>query len=655
MSRITGFKLVNICQHGEFEANLDIGMYAVVGPNGCGKTNILRGLVFGLTGLVDGLWGSKQTLQKDGASTPGYSEVRFEHDGKAYTVHRWSVAGTKFTDYVKGDSEKNVATGTKAVDAFMEQVFGMPCRLMFQVCWGRQGELAYWLTGTASMISTLLSQVFDTTGLEKVRAAIKNRMDVIANLPVSGQEQLDKAVAGLAALKTDEELDAEVAAARKRLADADAKLKAIETARSNGETEEKLYLRKQAAWTRRENDEKLLEKLPEGKNPYGKSLHELEELDNKLYQTFTGAMTQLSKAQDKRDQAQRNVDAMVASLKDLLVSNAEINEKLDAPTDVCAVCGQPVTDKEAYVKCMCKQLTGFQTRMAYEADCKKQHDLLMATKQGQEHIVRTAEQEIAELKKLCDATDAEKDVVVGAIRHERRLEVMVRLEATKAEIAELDKMPVLSKENDDEALHAAQVEFIQASKSLEALTDQRSRTQTTRNLLQEQKTYAEKLVQQHGINKEAREVLSELRDVFSQNRAQARYLRERISELNVRLQEFVSNTGMPFSLRLDEEQRLFMYKTADGYEHPAAHLSGAQKAMSAVALQMALFQVMQPNMMLYLLDEPTEALDEENKAIMGRMFHRMNMLMPKVRGTMLVVTRDELVVAGCTGTLQAAH
>jgi DNA repair exonuclease SbcCD ATPase subunit len=230
---------------------------------------------------------------------------------------------------------------------------------------------------------------------------------------------------------------------------------------------------------------------------------------------------------------------------------------------------------------------------------------------------------------------------------------MARLEATKAEIAELDKMPVLSKENDDEALHAAQVEFIQASKSLEALTDQRSRTQTTRNLLQEQKTYAEKLVQQHGINKEAREVLSELRDVFSQNRAQARYLRERIAELNVRLQEFVSNTGMPFSLRLDEEQRLFMYKTADGYEHPAAHLSGAQKAMSAVALQMALFQVMQPNMMLYLLDEPTEALDEENKAIMGRMFHRMSMMMPKIGGTMLIVTRDDQIVAGCAATVEA--
>lgn len=656
MSRLKALRLVNICQHALFEARLDVGMYAVVGPNGCGKTNILRGLVFGLTGLVDGLWGGKQTLQKDGVSTPGYVEVAFEHEGSDYVVKRWSVAGARFTDTVKGPEGRQAIVGTKNVDAFMEEVFGMPCRLMFQVCWGRQGELAQLLTGTASSISTLLSQVFDTTGLEKVRAAIKNRMDVIASLPVSGQEQLDKAVNGLAALPSDEELDKAVDDAQQERDAADTALRTIEASRKTGETFEKLRLMTMHATHILENDRKALELLPkDAVNPFGNPLVVLEGRRTEVADRLASAQAKIAATESNERIAQTNVDAMVKAIRDLLEQNSAVNEKLDAPSDVCAVCGQPVTDKAAYAKCMCKQLTGFETRAAYETDCRKKHDMYMATKNDQERVLRLALSNKQAFIRERDEAEAELAVLDDAVKCERRKALEAKVADDEARLKEIRAIPVLDKENDDEAYNNAQMEFIKASKALEAATERRTTARTTRKLLTEQKEFAEKLVKQYAVNKEAREILSELRDVFSQNRAQARYLRERIAELNVRLQEFVSNTGMPFTLRLDEEQRLFMYRTADGYEHPAAHLSGAQKAMSAVALQMALFQVMQPNMMLYLIDEPTEALDDENKAVMGRMFHRMRMLMPKVHGTMLVVTRDELVVAGATGTLQAAQ
>lgn len=82
-------------------------------------------------------------------------------------------------------------------------------------------------------------------------------------------------------------------------------------------------------------------------------------------------------------------------------------------------------------------------------------------------------------------------------------------------------------------------------------------------------------------------------------------------------------------------------------EHPACHLSGAQQSMSALALQMALFEAMRPNLNLYLIDEPAEALDEENKLVMADMFSRMTRMLPSVDGTMLIVTRDRPIVEAC--------
>ena len=139
---------------------------------------------------------------------------------------------------------------------------------------------------------------------------------------------------------------------------------------------------------------------------------------------------------------------------------------------------------------------------------------------------------------------------------------------------------------------------------------------------------------------------------MSQQRGQARYLKARIEQLNSRLARFMRLTEMPFSLKLDPDERVFTFTTQDGYVHPAVHLSGAQKSMSAVALQMALLAVMRPGMNLYLVDEPAEALDGANKLVLAGMFHRLNKMFANMDGTMLVVTRDEQIVESCENNIE---
>ena len=62
---------------------------------------------------------------------------------------------------------------------------------------------------------------------------------------------------------------------------------------------------------------------------------------------------------------------------------------------------------------------------------------------------------------------------------------------------------------------------------------------------------------------------------------------------------------------------------------------------------MALYSIAVPRMNLYLVDEPTEALDNGNKMVMASMFDRLNRMLPKVDGTMLIITRDQPVIDSC--------
>lgn len=58
--------LKNACQHADLVIILPQGLSAIVGPNGAGKSSILRLVAYGLTGLIDGTWGTQSNLQKDG-------------------------------------------------------------------------------------------------------------------------------------------------------------------------------------------------------------------------------------------------------------------------------------------------------------------------------------------------------------------------------------------------------------------------------------------------------------------------------------------------------------------------------------------------------------------------------------------------------------
>ena len=654
MFRITGLRLTNICQHTALTTDIKPGLTAVIGRNGSGKTSLLRALVYGLTGLVDGSWGSQQSLQKDGSVVVGSVEVDFTDGSETYTVKRCAAASPKFPDVVFDSKGNTLAQRRQKVNEYMETVFGMPCPLMFQVCWGRQGELASLLKATPATVSTFLSQVFDTKQLEKIREKLKLQLDTIAQFPSSCGDSLQADKEALEALLPESQLQATVDALSAAHTKATDSLQQLLLKQSNAISKEDYESAKQALETRLAGLQQALAELNFATSPakpedslqsLQAQLSEAERKHSKLTQSSLTCSFNLKETEGKLEAANKE-------LKQTRQQWKTFTEQIkQAETHTCMFCGGEVTNHEAYKKAMLK--------FAFSCDdFAKSETAQQEKEQALQQQIQLLEGTKAKTKALMAETAAEFSAadlaLLGAsekVNAAQYWKLTNDIEDVKHSLDTLGGTPVL----DDElaaAISSAEDEVQNISAKLNEARNTLIETRANRTLLERAIAASSKLVKQAEINMEARRVLAFIRDALSQPRAQARYLRTRIERLNLELARYLTLTGMPFSLKLDPESRTFVFTTPEGVQHPASHLSGAQQAMSAVALQMALFAVMQPNLNLYLIDEPTESLDDGNKATMADMFAKMQAMLPSVEGTMLIVTRDEPVIASCGNTIE---
>lgn len=660
---ITNLYVNNICQYDEFNVPVCCGLMAVCGKNGSGKTTLLRALMYGLTGLVDGSWGTQQSLQKDGSTTPGFVEVDFTDlaSGDKYHIRRYSAAGAKWPDTLaekKADLEwVFIAKGRKLVNEKLQGLFGISHALLFQLVWGRQGQLDQLLTSPAAYISTFLSSVFDLKHLEQLRDRLKNSIDSIAvmadpmneitNLAVERKQLED----GLQQLKDNVEADQ----------------KAYDLASAN--LSDALVRSKSDAVVKAKQLQDLVESYKVGmldlaqlrnilekengvpKEFFDSDADQIRALIPPLVEAVNGAMAKASALQEEADRIavelgsinlqKTQLEYQVKTLKDAEQRKTALEP---LPGGFCPLCEHAIDDNMDIFNQKVDAMFGFDP-----AQLKTAEEALTACCAKQQQL--TEEAESISNKRLVEI-DTVKSLTFDRHNYEGLLKY---LEDKKKLDDNLFKQQHLKVSGvDQEAVYEAREEQRQVDvckrrleSSKQALTAAETRIAVISGTLDR----LEQEKEQYDINAEARQLLATLRDVFSQQRAQARYFASKITTLNARLQDFLESTGMPFSLRLNPDTRTFDYTTADGYQHPACHLSGAQKNISAVALQMALVEVIQPNLNLFLFDEPSEALDVENKYIMAEMFKKMNRLLPSIGGTMMIVSRDEQLIESCENVI----
>lgn len=672
MFRITHIKFHNICQYTDMESPINEGLTAVCGANGIGKTNCLRAITYALTGLVDGSWGNQQRLQQDGTADPGYAEVRFTgrsslHCG-TFEIRRYSTSSTKFPDrivQIMDETETVVAARRSAVDKFMGEILGIPVSLFFQICWGRQGQLDNLLTAPAAAINTFLAAVFDTKYLDKLREKLKSAIDSIATFSPTCKTQLEEATEALKALDPVENLERRLTAAKTQARGLSAAVTDLKARKSNARSADALERDKTATTTQLAQIRQYLSAYKESPEPSRPDMSKKDVqaiIDER--NSFLDAKNQQYAKISSRMSA---IDIQVGVLKDALnkyrkeVEDTVSNLKSTHDT-VCHLCKGQIVDRDSYERERWKLVTGFETESEYRASADaeiQKHDKFIASQEKRMdelrkeldavcEEVKTGIQEVEDAKELlkyADAWETWNDAYQKFVQH-KQMETML-----SERLEQLNSAVVFS-DADASNLAAFEQDLANTNEMIQSLQEQIADRNAKRKYLEQVIETNTKAVEQYEINTEARKILTNLRDVYSQQRAQARYLNTKVTEINKRIAEYLEETSMPFSLYLNEQTHVFEYKTTAGYIHPASHLSGAQKNISSVILQMTLLSVIEPDMNLFLIDEPSEALDVQNKFIMSELFQKLNNLLPAIEGVMLIVSRDEQIIDSCSNVLQ---
>lgn len=661
MYLLKSMTMKSICQYDSQEIDFDKGLTAVCGRNGSGKSTLLRALAYGLTGLVDGSWGTQKDLQKDGIIVPGYVTVVLADldGGRTLTIKRYATGGPKYADSItetKDDTTKEVALRRQAVDAYLADCYGISCRLLFQIFWLRQSQIDLLLTSPAAQVNAFLAEVFDMRGIETVRDRIKTTVDSIATGFAGTAEEIAATEGELENLPTAESIEEGLAA--------------VDAEMAEREKEHDAFMQKYGRDLDMDDTEQRYKKLKNDIAGYRKTLELVNETLSKLngpieHPDMEGlSIQQLDDAilhqEERVRQLRRNMDAAESAEKsaattrlDLIRREEEMVGKLMCP-DKCELCGGPVTDPDMYMHKQCKLLTGFDTVHEFK------DSIAAAVKKAEtaESTNKATHKQYAEALGIQEATlhtmqEKRKQYANAELWREKNTTKATCAALLKSMVPEMQKLEVLVNRGDE--IRQKMDEINANTKELKRIYDEAhgmaARVKERRELLTNQLEKLKKRLEQETINREARTVLMDLRDGLSTSRVQARYLASKIREINRNLSHFMTYTGMPFSLYLREDAHTFAFKTADGYEHPSVHLSGAQKNMSAVALQMALFTVIHPNINLFLIDEPSEALDDGNKVVMADMFQRMNNMLSAMNGTMLIVSRDDKMVESCETVL----
>ena len=649
--RLCRISIDDVCQYRHGRATVCQGLTAVIGPNGSGKTNLLRGLMFGLTGMVDGSWGTQGDLQRDGAVTPGSVTVELcDHDMHSYVIYRPVRPSGQCQDRLEVDG-KVVARRRKAVDAALEELLGVPMSLLFRVAWGRQGELAQLLVAPAASVSTFLAQVFDTRFVEVIRDRVKSQLDTVATLAPVTREQVDAVAAELEQLPADSVLDALESAARETRNEAFLEWDRLQTLyRDSGKERlcaDLAAVQAELAGLGADETEPVNDPYPDITDAeladrveaLGKSSAE-HLATARAYAEYAG------KALDAANGVSRSIGTLDETRKRVMSQREDALKTLRATdgASVCPTCGRPLdsdcrdaVDAAASaardrLDALERDLGGISSRLNELRDEQRK------SMEARDGMLKRAEDEQAAAK---SATDERNGLL--RIRRARRIA------ALRAQESELNER--ISQCPDDGEVIAAQGRYTSAEEMLSKALAARSETGARRELLSRMLDETRAAHEQYKLNSRARATLAEVRDILSQSRAQAYYMSCRINELNLSLAHYQKQTDMPFTLRLDPESRTFIATTEQGYDHPACHLSGAQRSMAAVALQMAVMRVLPLRLNLYMVDEPAEALDDANKVVMGQLFYQMRDILSAVSGTMLVVTRDAHVIAACNQTI----
>lgn len=142
--KITRIKLKDWGRHKLLEKTVDAQVVGLLGPNGCGKTTVLKAVEYALTGILPDKAETYVRGMGDGDANNGSVTLWFEKDGREGVIFRQVGASPKR----KLEWDGLTLTKAKEVEEALEEIFGADRQAVSNAVFVSQGELDRMLFGT---------------------------------------------------------------------------------------------------------------------------------------------------------------------------------------------------------------------------------------------------------------------------------------------------------------------------------------------------------------------------------------------------------------------------------------------------------------------------------------------------------------------------
>ena len=711
--RLRQLQLKHFCQHADRVINFPVGVTGIIGANGTGKSNIVKGLRFALLGDSgnDGSKADDMNWEAPADAKGGSVKLLFESGGVDGDVSR-SITQARASMKHGDRHEKSV----NSVNPAILELLGLPKKTVQDVIFVLQGDIEAILFEEPAERKKRFQGLFGIDKAEPMRVVLQRELAEIGEPPSDErlkelqttldsaidpqlrqlrerQEQLKEQVKGL----DDETLSAIIETVNKRqsistqLTELTAEIEQRQ-AQAN-ELAERLQQDIDAAKVRdaeaseiRQQIETLRDEVStlKSKRSMGEAIKRWEADKVRCQKALETTPPVQPTTVEAIDQARADVNEVRAELapKKAFVNTFERS----VGTPLCPTCGQPVPNAGDHAAQLKVEIQTVEQQLAAVteaiASSERDYQQYLNAKATYDALVKSSKDRLAEIDEQLKCT-GDLSAVCG---NEARLaevqaqlaqllgrEEALRQESTKMSslhtaaatlrgaldtftkqrdtlATQLAELPELS-DADKQAAEAHRAALTAARTESANIEGQIAQLQSNRaTLVLEIDTLKTQISRADGL-KQYRQYCERARTLFHHDCLPLLVTQAYLSGLNAKLNEYLRTFSMPFQCMIRDDLSVTCI-IGNGVERSAARLSGGQKVALSIAFRFAVYSLFASTAGFMVLDEPTAYLDNDRIAAVVELLQQVRQYAHSAGMQLIIPTHEPALMEACDATIE---
>lgn len=689
--RLVSAKLVNVCQHKELSVEFGAGITGVFGRNGVGKSNLFSMIAASLTNDFSVVPGTKEQNVRWGMPSDerSYVSTVWSHDNRKFSLTR-GLSPSKNSLKVAGGKE---ITKTAEINNVLGSLLSCNKQLIDEFMFVRQGELFSFISARPAARAVLLAQLCQVEKAEKLWNLLGEQIkldSVMIQLPTRDRDELERR---LREVETEEvAILSKLRTAKKNLlddAERDHVSASLRKYATKGELKRTLREKSDRANKLRNRQEQLEKALDEHRQKHRSAKQFIE--DNKeeagVYKNTISKLEESAKKLARKKWLLRQLEQPLP-VKPRTPTGYEPSEKLQEEIsrlkaeqsliekrnaalegrDECPTCGSVVSpEQKAKINGGGSELKKIANQLAQlieQSRTSRGYEKALNTFHSEDAVARlhvrswrseldrlgdVAEQhsatKLANMEAFLSRFDQMRDNLSGYLARandaadrlkettEELQEQRASLTVTRKKLADLKTLP------DREGLRERWTKHKQAKSTRLTLRGRLTAIREEHTRLSSWLAEIDEFEKRSKAAKEWIEDLESYRGYVHRDALPKLVVQRKLERVISKANKLLEDLDAPFNVTADSDLAFVAIKR-NGQREAADRLSGAEKAILAIAFRFAVNAVFASELGMMVLDEPTAGLDEHNMDVLADVLGRLANVTKRRDQQLIIITHD---------------